>query len=144
MSDPGRDSGFPETPERVDVALVVAVRQGRCLVARRPLGTHLAGLWEFPGGKVAPGEEPAEAARRELREETGLVAFTLEPLTLVVHDYIERPLRFHVFLCLEPRGDLQSEGAREWGWVEPAELEALDMPEANRAMLRALRWRLAG
>ena len=132
---------FVETPGRIDIALVVACRERRFLVARRRGEVHLAGYWEFPGGKIEPGEEPAEAARRELEEETGLLALSLEPLVVVVHDYVYRPLRFHVFLSHEPQGEVRLDEDREWGWKTRDELERLDMPEANRQMLRALRWR---
>lgn len=133
---------LPETHERVDIALALPVRDGRVLVARRGVGTHLAGSWEFPGGKIEPGETPADAARRELVEETGLEPDRLDPLVLLVHDYADRPLRFHVFLARDPRGDVAMDGPREWAWMSVEELERIEMPEANRRMLRALRWRL--
>ena len=93
-----------ETPGRIDVALAIPVLEGKVLIARRGAGLHLAGHWEFPGGKVEAGEAPAEAARRELVEETGLRCAALEPLVVVVHDYAELPLRFHVFLAREWEG----------------------------------------
>jgi 8-oxo-dGTP diphosphatase len=133
---------FRETPGRVDVALAIPLRGGLVLVTRRQPGQHLAGCWEFPGGKIDRDEEPAQAARRELEEETGLRASTLEPLTLVVHDYVDQPLRLHVFLAREPAGRLRLAEAREWAWKRPEELGQLEMPVANRQMLRALRWRL--
>ena len=129
---------------RIDVALAVAARSGRLLVRRRAAGLHMAGRWEFPGGKVAAGEDPQAAARRELLEEAGLEARVLEPLALVVHDYADRPLRIHAFLALEPAGDPVDDAAHglAWSWKTLAELRDLDMPEANRGILRALRWRL--
>lgn len=133
---------FPETPERIDVALAIPLRERRFLVARRQGGLHLAGYWEFPGGKIEAGEDPAAAARRELEEETGLSAASLEPLVVLVHDYAEKPLRFHVFLAREPRGELRIDEDRAWSWKTLDELRELRMPEANRQMLRALRWRL--
>ena len=136
MTEQG-EGPFEETAGRVDIALAIPLREGKLLVARRPGGVHLEGCWEFPGGKIRPGEDPETAARRELEEETGLRAGELEPLVIVVHDYAEMPLRFHVFLAREARG----EPRREWAWKSYAELKQLDMPEANRQMLRALRWR---
>ena len=138
----GPGSPFEETPGRIDVALAIPVREGRFLVARRQGGLHRAGYWEFPGGKVEAGEQPAEAAERELLEEVGLVATAIEPLTIVVHDYAEQPLRFHVFLATTPEGEPRMDTRREWGWKSFAELQQLEMPEANRQMIRAVRWRL--
>jgi 8-oxo-dGTP diphosphatase len=131
-----------ETQGRVDVALAVPLRDGRVFVARRASGLHLAGSWEFPGGKIDVGETPADAARRELAEETGLVAGDLEPLVLLVHDYVEAPLRFHVFLARDPAGEVVMDARRQHAWLTPHELSSIEMPEANRQMLRALRWRL--
>jgi 8-oxo-dGTP diphosphatase len=129
-------------PSRTEVALAVPVRAGACLVARRAPDAHLGGLWEFPGGKIAPGESPIDAARRELAEETGLTAHTLEPLVVVVHDYADRSVRLHGFLARDPEGEVSVEGGREWAWVSGDELPTLEMPVANTAILRALRWRL--
>lgn len=120
----------------------MAVRGDRILVARRQPGVHLAGTWEFPGGRVEPGESPEDAARRELAEETGFVARTLEPLVVVVHDYAEHKLRLHVFLARDPGGELRLDVPREVAWKRLDEIDEQAMPEANRPMLHALRWRL--
>ena len=121
---------------------MLAFRDGGVLVARRAAGEHLPGTWEFPGGKIESGEEPADAARRELREETGLDAGRLEPLVVVGHDYAERSVLLHAFLATDAKGEPLADRGREWAWVAPADLEALGMPEANSRILEALRRRL--
>ena len=118
------------------------MRDGSILVARRADDQHLGGAWEFPGGKIEAGEEPADAALRELREETGLAAESAEPLLVFVHDYPDRRLRFHAFVVTDVTGDVATDGDRPFAWVEPSSLDGLQMPDANRAILRALRWRL--
>lgn len=130
--------------ERIEVALAVAVRSGKVLVARRGEGSHLEGLWEFPGGKIEPGESPLAAASRELREETALEGGTCEPLTVFVHSYPDRQITIHAFVVREPAGEVRTDGDRPWDWVSSDDLAALPMPEANRAILRALAWRVAG
>ena len=134
MSEP---SGIAQEP--VEVALVVPVVDGRLLVARRPAGTHLEGLWEFPGGKIATDEEPPAAARRELTEETGLVAAGLEPLLVVLHRYAEHPVRLHVFLARRTQGTVHT----RWAWKTMAEIAELQMPPANERILTALCRRLS-
>lgn len=142
LADGSRRPPFPETPGRVDIALAIPLHHDRLLVARRSSTSHLAGHWEFPGGKIESGEAPADAARRELEEETGLVALTLEHLVVTVHDYADAALRFHAFLARDPTGDVSMDGSREFAWVRYSELAQLEMPEANARIVRALRWRI--
>ncbi len=131
-----------ETANRVDIALAIPLRDGKIFVARRSSGLHLAGMWEFPGGKIEPDETPEAAARRELREETALLADRLEPLVVCVHDYVEAPLRFHAFLAREPQGEVELDSSRESVWLSWEELSQLPMPDANRQIMSALRWRI--
>ncbi len=128
-------------PPRVEVALAIAVRAGAVLVARRTPDEHLGGLWEFPGGKIRSGEDPSDAAQRELREETGLLGGRLEPLVVVVHDYPDRAVRLHAFVVRDPDGEISIDG-RTWEWASRDRLADLEMPAANAAILRALEWRL--
>jgi 8-oxo-dGTP diphosphatase len=83
----------------IDVAIAVVMSDARYLVGIRPAGAALAGRAEFPGGKIAAGETPAEAACRECREETGIRVAVLEPLLVVEHDYPHGRLRLHFFAC---------------------------------------------
>ncbi len=129
-------------PERTAIAIAVAVRRGRILVARRAPHAHLGGTWEFPGGKLEPGEAPEDAARRELREETGLHGGAIEPLVTAVFDYPDRRLRLHAFVVREPEGEVAVDAGREWGWREPGDLPVDAMPPANGPIVRALHWRL--
>lgn len=118
------------------VAAVVGVRRrGRWLVQRRnPVGL-LGGLWEFPGGKVRTGETPPHAARRELREETGLTAGPLVEVGRLLHDYSHFRLRLHLFYAESARGLARIGPSRRW--VTNAEFNRLPRPRATiRAMER--------
>ena len=140
IGDTSRAPDRPRGPELVDVAVAIPVRDGRILVAQRAEGSHLGGTWEFPGGKIRDGEDAADAARRELLEETGLEACDLEPLLVFVHDYPDRTVRLHCFVAREPDGEVEIAG-RPWAWRLREELDAATMPAANASILRALGWR---
>lgn len=130
-------------PAAIEVALAIPERNGELLVARRCASSgHLAGYWEFPGGKIEAGETPARAARRELQEETGLIARRLEALTIILHEYPDRSLRFHVHLARDLSGEVRIEGDRAWAWKELSQLAKLRMPPVNRRILSLLRERL--
>jgi mutator protein MutT len=123
----------------VTITVVAGVIEdtGRFLLTRRPQGTHLAGLWEFPGGKVHPGESHAEALRRELLEELDVVASVGELVYEVVHHYPERSVALHFYRCVllgAPRPLL----GQEMAWVERAQLKALPFPEADTELVDRL------
>ena len=126
------------TKPLVEAAVVAATRRGRWLVLRRPSSGLLGGLWEFPGGKMNPGERPSAAARREFREETGLDAGPLEELGVVRHEYSHFRVALHLFRSRTSRGRLRARGRRH-RWVGWASLRRLPLPRATLKMLPVLR-----
>jgi 8-oxo-dGTP diphosphatase len=124
-------------------ACVLLDGDGRILIAKRPPGRSLAGLWEFPGGKVEPGESPEHALVRELAEELGIeiAAADLAPLTFASHAYPDFHLLMPLFLCRRWRGEVRPHEGQELLWVIPAELVSYAMPPADeplKAVLPAL------
>ncbi|MGH8040556.1 MAG: Nudix family hydrolase [Rudaea sp.] len=113
--------------------------RGHILLAQRPSGKHLAGLWEFPGGKCEPGESGATALRRELAEELGIQTGTIEPLIAVPWRYPEKSVLLDVFEVHDWRGEADGREGQALRWVAPAELSSLPMPEADRPVIAALR-----
>jgi 8-oxo-dGTP diphosphatase len=125
---------------RVEIALAVPLRGRKILVRPRDERGPLAGTWEFPGGKIEPGEHPLEAAIREMREETGLTGGAWEPLCVHAHDYADRRVRLHAFVVRDPEGEPSADPA--WTWVPWACLAELRLPEANAAIVEALAGRI--
>jgi 8-oxo-dGTP diphosphatase len=121
-------------------ACVLIDDQGRILIARRPRGRPLAGLWEFPGGKVEAGETPEHALIRELGEELGvdIAASDLAPLTFASHAYPDFHLLMPLFLCSRWQGEVTPHEGQELAWVKPAELGAYAMPPADEPLKAAL------
>jgi 8-oxo-dGTP diphosphatase len=122
---------------RVVVAAGVIHRDGAYLVTRRPDGTHLAGFWEFPGGKCEPGETLATCLEREILEELGCDVVVAEELLSVVHAYSHRVVELHFFRCTlrqDPRPLL----GQEIRWADHADLRTLDFPPADEALIRLL------
>jgi len=129
----------------VIVAACVLVNEAHeLLIARRPPGRPLAGLWEFPGGKVEQGEQPEEALIRELEEELGIeiAKADLEPLTFASHAYPDFHLLMPLYRCSRWRGMLSAREGQELRWVRPEDLAAYDMPPADEPLKTALRQRL--
>ncbi len=134
----------PRDKPRVEASVVALRRGGRWLVVRRPETGLLGGLWEFPGGKIEPGERPEAAARRELREETGLAAGPLEPRGVVPHEYSHFSVRLHLFAGRAGPGRPRTAG-RPYRWASPAEVRRLPLPRATvKALDRLVRWRSRG
>ena len=119
----------------VAVALVDA--DGRVLIAQRPEGKQLAGLWEFPGGKLEPGERPEEALIRELHEELGITvkAPCLAPLTFASHAYDDFHLLMPLYVCRKWEGFAQSREGQALKWVKPGALRDYPMPPADAPLI---------
>ena len=113
------------------VALVDA--DGRVLVSKRPEGKQLAGLWEFPGGKVEAGERPETALIRELREELAIdvTEACLAPLTFASHVYEDFHLLMPLYVCRRWQGLVRAAEGQELQWVKPLKLRELAMPPAD-------------
>jgi len=134
----------PPTPE-ANVLLVAACAlvdaDHRVLVARRPEGRSMAGLWEFPGGKVRPGETPEACVIRELREELGLdvAANCLAPLTFASHAYPDFHLLMPLFVCRIWDGLPEPREGQALRWLRPRDMTALPMPPADQPLVAFLR-----
>jgi 8-oxo-dGTP diphosphatase len=114
---------------------------GRVLIAQRPEGKQLAGLWEFPGGKVEPGEPPEEALIRELKEELDIevAKACLAPFVFASHAYESFHLLMPLWLCRRWSGTVQAREHQALAWVEPARLGDYPMPPADEPLVAYLR-----
>lgn len=121
------------------VAALIRDGDGRLLACKRPAGKHLGGKWEFPGGKVEAGEDPAAALVRELREELGVTVEPLSPLSPVVWDYGRGPIRLLPWLCRIAAGEVHPHEHEEIRWCDGETLATLDWAEADIPVLRE--WR---
>lgn len=114
---------------------------GRVLLAQRPEGKSLAGLWEFPGGKVEPGEMPEETLIRELKEELGIsvARACLAPLTFASHGYETFHLLMPLYICRRWEGIVQSMEGQALEWVRPNRMRDYPMPPADIPLVASLR-----
>ncbi|GAA0296882.1 8-oxo-dGTP diphosphatase MutT [Rhodovulum strictum] len=121
------------------VALVDA--DGRVLLAQRPEGKSMAGLWEFPGGKVEPGETPEAALMRELKEELGIDTWAscLAPLTFASHSYEDFHLLMPLFICRKWQGQPHGHEGQALAWVRANDLRSYPMPPADLPLIPILR-----
>jgi 8-oxo-dGTP diphosphatase len=123
----------------VDVAVAVVRRGGKFLLQKRPAGSHLAGSWEFPGGRVERGETPLAAARREAAEEASLAIGDAVLFHVEEHAYADRTVRVHFFLASDAGGEPDAPSPRELRWASLDEIGALQIPAANRKAIGLLR-----
>jgi 8-oxo-dGTP diphosphatase len=113
---------------------------GRVLIAQRPAGKTMAGLWEFPGGKIEAGERPEDSLIRELREELGIVVkeACLAPLTFASHAYPDFHLLMPLFVCRRWEGTVTPREGQRLAWVRPNRLRDYPMPPADEPLVSHL------
>jgi len=125
-------------PAPVTVAIGLLMRGSRVLIARRPARVHLGGLWEFPGGKVAPAEAPVDAVVRELNEELGVRVRVTARWPAIRHCYRGRRVILLPFVCTLVAGRPRPKAALTLRWVSANSLASYRFPAANRRLLRRL------
>jgi 8-oxo-dGTP diphosphatase len=124
-------------PVRV-VAAVLRDERGRVLIAQRPAGKHMSGYWEFPGGKIAPGESGEQALARELAEELGVALRRCHPLLQLRHDYPDRVVELDVYEVDDYGGEPSGLEAQALKWVAAAELGGQGLLPADRPIIDVL------
>jgi len=125
------------TATTLHVVAAVVERDGCFLVTRRQAGVHLAGLWEFPGGKVAPGESHEAALRREMQEELDTDVAVHSVVSSAAHAYDDRHVTLHFYRC-ELAGSPRPLLGQEMRWVPRAELGTLGFPPADEELIALL------
>ncbi len=122
-----------ETENFIEVCAAVIRHDSRVLLARRPPDSHLAGLWEFPGGKVHDGESLSDCIRREIREELGRHIEVHDHVATIDHQYPEKNIRLHFFECSLVENDDQCPSAEwEYDWFDSDEVLGLELAPADR------------
>jgi 8-oxo-dGTP diphosphatase len=124
----------------VVAACALVDADGRVLIAERPAGRTMAGLWEFPGGKVEQGERPEDTLIRELEEELGIVVkeACLAPLTFASHSYPEFHLLMPLYVCRRWEGTPTAREGQRLAWVRPNQLKEYPMPPADLPLISHL------
>lgn len=123
----------------VEVSAALIFRKGKLLITQRPAGTHLAGLWEFPGGKREPHETFEQCLVRELREELGITARIGKLFEEITHSYADSTVQLKFFLCELTAGDPQPLACAGIRWIGKSELADYDFPAADARLLEKLK-----
>jgi mutator protein MutT len=141
MESDGKIQEQQEQAQPVRVIIVVAaiiVVGEHVLVTQRPTNVHLPNVWEFPGGKLEPGESMQAALRRELREELGIEAEIFEEYFSATHRYPEKTVELHFFNCVIIKGEPRAIEVADVRWVRLSELYSLEFPEADHDLINRL------
>ena len=131
--------GSPTRLNLIEVSAGLVFREGKLLITQRPAGGHLAGLWEFPGGKREPGETFEECLRRELREELGIEVEVAERVESLTHRYAEQTVHLEFFFCRWRLHQPRAIGCPAFAWVTRDELAGYAFPAADARLLGRLR-----
>jgi mutator protein MutT len=121
--------------KRVQVAIAVVFREGKLLICQRKQDADLGGFWEFPGGKIEPGESAQQCLHRELMEEVGIRADVVSELPIIQHEYPTVHIQIQPFLCRHVEGEARPIECTKIDWIEPAQLNEYAFPPANAALI---------
>ncbi len=124
--------------EPMEVAVAIIEKEGKFLITQRKPGDSFGGLWEFPGGKVEPGESMEMALTREIEEEVGLRVEVGARRMVIRHQYSARAVRLHCFDCRVLDGEPRAIECAEWKWVDPSELGSFEFLPASRPLIEHL------
>lgn len=124
--------------KQVHVAVGVVRRDNTFFICKRAEHQHQGGKWEFPGGKVEPGESVEQALNRELQEEIGVAVLSSFPLIEIAHDYSDKRVLLSVLLVESFAGEPYGKEGQVHDWVDISELEKTQFPDANIAIVKAI------
>ncbi len=138
MKDAG--IGIKNKPH-VDVAAGIIWKGSELLISKRPRGSHLGGLWEFPGGKLKEGESLKECLRREILEELGLCVNVSNVVLSMDHEYEHKKVSLHFFDCLWKGGKPRALGCEEFRWITPACISTFQFPPPDLQVVQLIQRR---
>lgn len=124
--------------EVINVAAAVIEKNTKILIAQRPEDAHMGLKWEFPGGKIEPGENVTDCLKREIKEELDLVIEVGEELTIVEHHYRDKTVVLHCHWCRHLDGDAKTLDCHSFKWVSIGEMKQYDFADADRPVVRLL------
>ena len=123
---------------QVDVVIGIVMRRGKILICQRRQNDALGGYWEFPGGKIEPGESHEQCLERELAEELAIRVRPLRAMDIIEFEYPKARIRLHPYLCEHVAGEPQALASQQAAWVSPTELQNYQFPRANDGLIADL------